>query len=453
MTWPRGGHRGSDLITAYRTVGCIFLVILLCVAGLAAPAGATRVYIDIDQPFAKKFPVAIPDFPPLAGGAGGPADVAVGLPNRLGKNLDMTGMFIPLDKRTFLERNFRAGITGGPKISFQEWRAIGTEFLIKGAHSVSGDRLTLELRLYDVFEERMLLGKRYTAGRKDGRKIINRFTNHILYILTGEMGVFGTQIAFVSGARARKSVMLTEFGGDEVTGVAGHLGGPSTQPCMSSGNAIAYVHRNGRQWELVVGGQVISAGPLHVSPTFSPDGSILAAMSGKYATNIFRFSPAGGKPTQITRQAGINISPTVSPDGSRIAFVSTRAGNPQIYITSISGGGIQRVTAEGKNTDPNWSPRGDRIVFCHNESEIASIAPDGSDFQQLTYGQGRNTRPTWSPDGRLIAFASNRTGRSRIYIMSANGERQQVLLEDYRGGQGQPYWSPAKPDLPDNARK
>lgn len=421
---------------------------------LGAPAHATRVYIDIDQPFAKKFPVAIPDFMPIAGGTGGPADMTVGLPGRLGKNLDMTGMFINLDKRTFLESNRRAGLSGAAKVKYEEWQAIGAEFLVKGAFTLAGDQLTLELRLFDVFSNEMILGKRYSGHKKDARKMINRFTNEILFLITGEPGVFGTKIAFVSGTRANKSVMMAEFGSDEVTGVAGSRGGPSTQPAMSDSNSVAYIHRNGKVWELRLGGQVISAGPLHLSPVFTPGGALVAAISGKFETNIFRFPGPGAKPIPITKHWGINISPTFSPDGAQMAFVSNRSGGAQIYVSGANGGGARRLTTSGKeNTDPNWSPRGDRIVFCGNSSDIFTIAPDGSDLQQLTSGQGRNTRPTWSPDGRLIVFTSTRFGRSQLFIMTANGERQQPLMPDYRGDQRNSYWSPAKPDFSGNAGK
>ncbi|MEW6267352.1 MAG: hypothetical protein AB1641_30125 [Thermodesulfobacteriota bacterium] len=422
---------------------------ILFVLGLSligAPAWAARVYIDINQPFAKKIPVAVPDFLPLGGGTGGPPDITQALPKRLGDNLDMTGMFIALDKRTFLESNARAGLSGAAQVDFKEWLAVGTELLVKGGFTLAGEDLVLELRLYDCLDRRMLLGKRYTGHRRDGRKMINRFTNEILFLLTGEQGIFGTQLVFVAGTGYNKSIMRAEFGGEEATGVAGG-GGPHTMPTISAGGQVAWVHRNGTSWELISGGQVISAGPLHLSPAFTPGGALLAAISGKYDTNIFMFPGPGAKPVPVTTGYGINISPTVSPDGGRMAFVSDRGGSPQIYTSSTGGGPASRLTTmSGSAMDPDWSPRGDRIVFSLSDSEICTIAPDGSDPQQLTSGQGRNSRPSWSPDGRMIAFSSSRNGRNQIFVMTANGERQQPLMPDYGGDQQLPYWSKGKAD-------
>ncbi len=80
----------------------------------------------------------------------------------------------------------------------------------------------------------------------------------------------------------------------------------------------------------------------HLSPTYTPQGNVMCAISGKYDTNIFVLDPAGRSPVQVTREWGINISPTVSPDGTQMAYVSNRAGGPQIYVSSVSGGPARR---------------------------------------------------------------------------------------------------------------
>jgi TolB protein len=216
-------------------------------------------------------------------------------------------------------------------------------------------------------------------------------------------------------------------------------------PAISKSGTVAYVNRSGTAYQLVVGGRVVSKGALHVSPAFTPDGGVLAGISGPNDTNIFRIS--GGRASPVTKSFGINISPTVSPDGSRMAFVSDRSGNAQIYVSSMSGGGASRLTSGSESTDPSWSPKGDRIAFCGKSSNIFTIKTDGSDLQQLTSGSGRNTHPSWSPDGRMIVFSSTRLGRSQLFTMTANGERQQPLLPDLGIGQRSPAWSPAPPDL------
>ena len=58
---------------------------------------------------------------------------------------------------------------------------------------------------------------------------------------------------------------------------------------------------------------------------------------------------------------------------------------------------------------------------------------------QLTHGEGKNENPTWAPDGRHLVFSSNRSGRSQIYSMLANGTEVKQLTT--QGGNWMPVWS------------
>ncbi len=434
------------------------ICVLAALLFLSTPA-ESRVYVDITQPFAKLIPVAVPDFAPIVESAAGPAGLGQKLSGRLGDNLDMTGIFIVLDKRTFLEADPRAGLTPGSAINFKEWIAVGDELLVKGAFSLAGDELTLEMRLFDVFEGRMLLGKRYTGAQADANQMINRFCNDIMFLLTGEQGIFGSRIAFVApGSGGVKQIFMAEFGGDSVVQVT-RSSSDATLPVISlSGTEIAYVTRRGRAHQLrsiTLGGedrQISRGDNLHLTPAFTPNGGVMCAISGKNDTNLYLLDPSGRSPVPVTRDWGINISPTLSPNGSQMAFVSNRAGGAQIYVSPASGGPARRLTFEGKeNTDPHWSPRGDRIVFVGATNgggrDIFTIDPNGGDLQQLTANAGRNTRPSWSPDGRMIVFSSNRNGRDQLFTMTANGERQRALLPELAGAQTSPFWSPVRPDF------
>lgn len=431
--------------------------LLTLVLGLLAASAASAwgqadfsdnpsVYIDINRSGGRKFNIAITDLLPQA--AGGKVDRnASYLPDRLGKNLAMTGLFNCLDQRASLEPEAqrRAGLDGGGLPDFPSWSKIGADFLVKGAMSSSGSRLTLEMRLFDVGLGRSLLGKRYSGPVKDARKMINQFTNAVLEAITGIPGVFGSEIVFVSGAPSTKDIMLTELGGDEATLLAGHRGGPSTQPTIGPGGRKAWVHRNNKVWELLVDGRVISSGDTHLSPGFRPDGTVAAAVSGPQSTDIYSFS--GRNKTRLTSAGGINVSPSFSPDGSRMAYASDQGGVVSIYVASSGGGAGQLLVTGGKATDPAWSPTGEYIAFVSRETDVCIIRPDGSGLRQLTGGQGANQRPSFSPDGRMIVFSSTRNGRAQLFIMAANGDSQQPLMPDYGPPQEQPYWSPVRPAL------
>lgn len=403
----------------------------------------TDVIIDI-RPLGyapPKFKIAVSDLAPMGGS---PGNNATYLPGRLSANLEMTGLFENLDKRSFLENDLMTGVDGQSQPNFEAWKHIGADFLVKGGINASGSKLTLEMRLFDVPNSRQMLGKRYTGPVKDARKMINQFTNAVLEAITGTPGVFGSQIIYVAGDKSTKSIMMTELGGDEPVQIAGYKGGPSTQPTMGLGGRTAWVHRNGNKWELLVDGKVVSSGPSHLSPAFRPDGTVAAAYSEAQRTAIYTFSGRNNK-SFLTGLGGINVSPTFSPDGSQMAFVSDQGGSAAVYVSSASGGPATRLTNTGKATDPAWSPKGDYIAFVNRETDIYIVRPDGSGLKPLTGGQGRNYRPSFSPDGRMIVFASDRNGRMQLFVMSAEGGRAHVLMPDYRGSQDLPYWSPTMP--------
>lgn len=391
----------------------------------------------------RKYKIAVADLIPQ--NPGGSVDRnATYLPERLNANLSMVGLFANIDKRSFLEADTRAGVDPGTTPDFAAWNKIGADYLVKGSISPSGSKINLEMRLFDITYGKQLLGKRYSGPAKEARKMINQFTNDLLEAITGTPGVFGSQIVFVSGTMSNRSIMMTELGSDEATQIAGHKNGPSTQPTMGPGGQTAWVHRNNKEWQLLVNGKVISAGPSHLSPAFKPDGTVAAAVSDAQRTAIYAFD--GKKKTLLAGGGGINVSPAFSPDGSRMAYVSDQGGSVSLYVGPAGGGSPSRLTTGAKVTDPAWSPTGEFIVFVMKETDICTIRPDGSGFRRLTGGQGVNKRPSFSPDGRMIVFSSNRNGREQLFIMAANGDNPQPLMPTYDKHQDQPFWCPTMPE-------
>lgn len=399
------------------------------------------VYIPIGVGAGRKYNFAVTELVPLKGKD--KDQLASRLPSRLAANLAMTGLFNNQDARSFLDTDNFAGVQENTSPQYPAWTKIGTDFLVKGGFSLSRSRLTLEMRLFDVSLGRQMLGKRYSGNLKEANQMISQFTNDVLEAITGTPGVFGSEIIFVSALdESRKSIMLTTLGGDDAEVIAGYKGGPSTQPTMGPGGRKAWVHRNGKEWELLVDGKVISKGVTHLSPAFKPDGTVAVAMSGPRNTSIY--SVKGRNKTPLITAGGINVSPTFSPDGTRMAYASDQGGVVSIYVAPATGGTGVRLTA-GKATDPTWSPTGEFIAFVSRETDICIIRPDGTGYRQLTGGQGRNYRPSFSPDGRMITFHSTRNGRSQLFVMAANGDMQQPLMPNVTMSQQQPYWSPAMP--------
>ena len=409
-----------------------------------------RVYIDINAPYLRKIPTAIPIFKEMTPGRDR-AQLAKMLADLMTETISFTGFFKMLDRESFLEGAQKTSLMQHA-INFKNWADIGAELLIKGGFEYKEDVLKVELRLFDTFGGRLIVGRRYTGRLKDHRRMIHRFCDEVILCLTGHPGIFSTQIAFVSTTTGNKEIYIADLDGynpRQFTRTATITLFPAWS---SDGKWLAYTdYRHGKP-ELFIRnikgqlGTVVDFEGSSITPAWAPGKfALAAALSYEGNPAIYLLSGNGKVMRKLTHHWDIDVAPTWSPDGKEFAFVSNRSGPPQIYIKNVEGGNVGRLTYEGNyNTSPQWSPRGNCIAYVglqDSRLDIYLIGIDGKSPIQLTRDSGNNESPTWSPDGTLIAFSSTREGPSRIYVMNANGtdQRRLLLLE---GEQTNPSWSP-----------
>src|SRR5512147_2333436 len=109
----------------------VSMIVLFGLAALGAAAradAAERVYIDITQPFFQRLPVAVPDLKVMTGGD---VQVAKDGATTLARDLELSGLFRPLDPSGFLEDPQKMGLTEAD-INFPSWRRAGADYLARG---------------------------------------------------------------------------------------------------------------------------------------------------------------------------------------------------------------------------------------------------------------------------------------------------------------------------------
>lgn len=187
---------------------------------------------------------------------------------------------------------------------------------------------------------------------------------------------------------------------------------------------------------------------------WSPDGSQLLYQFGKSNSDIYLYTFATQKNTELITGPGFESDPSFSPDGKTVAFVSDRDGNPEIYLQNIDGSGLRRLTNHPAHDEfPTFSPDGTQIAFNSNRDDenfgIYVMNTDGSGVKRLTNWQTQEEiRPgCWSADGSQIVFVSDKDGKSNIFTMETEPFSPAQLLADGQRNLTTPAYAPSGSEL------
>ena len=312
----------------------------------------------------------------------------------------------------------------------------------------------VELRAYEVFTGRLVVGKAYTlAGPDQTGLVATRFCSALMEALTGRGGFFTSRIAF-----ARKTGRIKEV--FSVSAVGGNarqetdLKGISTSPAWSvDGRRIVFVHMDGTTHRLGVVRPDQGEVELHgvpgntcISPAFLPDGKLTVSLNPEGTPNIYRVDETFDIEAPLARSWAIDISPSFDLAGTRMCFVSSRLGNPHIFLKDLRSGETRRITYDGTyNTSPALSPDGKLVAFSRQTDDGHRIFVHELETgreRQVTFGPGNDEEPTWSPDNYFLAFSSSRTGTYKLYVTTRHGDKAKRIPTG-QGSATTPAWGPA----------
>src|SRR5262249_25962392 len=234
-----------------------------------------------------------------------------------------------------------------------------------------------------------------------------------------------------------------------------------------------------------------------VEPDWSPHGTRIAyagIVNGTF--DVFTMPADGGDAVPVTHDAAIDWSPRWAPDGRHLYFISDRGGGANLWRVEVDeatgrvAGGLEAVTTGASISNPTISRDGRRVAYTQTtldlnvfrldfdpmkETVVAGpqaitqgsrgdnsapgspdgnwiayemgappqlyvMQPDGSNARRLTSGAFQESNARWSTDSQRIAFASDRSGRTEIWIINADGGGLRQL--SFTAGSGETVLSP-----------
>jgi len=432
------------------------LLAVLAVLLLASTPARAELRIDITSGKVEPLPIAIP---PLAGGAPNETQAGQDLAGVVSADLGRSGLFRPLDPRSFIQ-NLSVADT---QPQFADWRQINAQALVTGAVKTQADgRLKVEFRLWDVFAEQQLTGYGYTTTQQNWRRIAHIIADEIYKRITGEEGYFDTRIVYVSESgpqekRVKRLALMDQDSANNrfLTDGRALVLTPRFSPTAQEITYLSYANGTPRVYlfNIDTGQQeVVGEFPgMTFAPRFSPDGNrVVMSRAENGVSNLFALDLRTRQPTRLTDSPAIDTSPSFSPDGSKIVFNSDRGGSQQLYVMGADGGGAKRISfGSGKYGTPVWSPRGDMIAFTKIDGGsffIGVMRPDGSGERLLTRDflvEG----PTWAPNGRVLMYFRQSPSDSRghggsphLYSIDLTGSNQREVSTPQDASD--PAWSP-----------
>ncbi|MES1210853.1 MAG: hypothetical protein ABUL63_00835, partial [Acidobacteriota bacterium] len=210
-----------------------------------------------------------------------------------------------------------------------------------------------------------------------------------------------------------------------------------------------------------------SSGAWVTSPTASPSGDLVAALSSyrgdidvvlfdgkkrrllrnltKGYTNDYQYLVA--QELALGRSFGRDLS--FSPDGNTLAIFAKREKARSLLLIDVLNGGVKRIIDMGAIEQPyapSWSPDGKTIVFSGNEAgkfDIFLLDVESAQLRHFTNDEVYDGAPVYSPDGQSIVYVSVvGKGFAKVFRSPVDNPGQRFQLTTGDSNENDPLYSP-----------
>ena len=317
-----------------------------------------------------------------------------------------------------------------------------------------GEREQVELRAFDVYTGRMIIGRGYVLRNKGHvEQASRRFCAGLMQALTGRSGFFTSELAFVRKNGQDKDIYACTPQGKNLRPLV-NLDGYCLSPAWSGdGSMLALSFVGQDQHELVIWNAQTESlqrttlpGNTIISPTYWPGHGWVISADPRKSPDIYTLTKELRLGDPLVEHWAIDISPHFDAQGKAMVFVSSRFGNPHIFLRHMDSGEVERISFQGTyNTNPSISPDGRFVAYSRlikdEGHRIIVYDRQKKTERQVTFGPGNDEDPAWGPDSYFLAFSSDRSGRYQLYVSTRHADEAKKIPTG-RGAATSPAWRP-----------
>ncbi len=261
----------------------------------------------------------------------------------ISNNLGNTGLFKILSNQSFLQTENEVFF----QPLFSDWRLIDANFLVGGKIELENNTLKVNLKLWDVYQEKLVINKNISGVSVADWRILSHIISNLIYQkITGEKGYFDTKLVYVAeegtDEKKIKKLAIMDYDGENHEILSDGKELVLTPRFSPNGKNIVFLkYKNNKASVYIMNIKSRDTKILgdftgmSFAPRFAPNGNkIIFSLTDRGKSNIFLQNLEDDQKFQITNNKYINTSPYFSPDGKSIVFSSDRAGK-QIFTLKI----------------------------------------------------------------------------------------------------------------------
>jgi len=294
------------------------------------------------------------------------------------------------------------------------WGSYPGAMVVQGNITSNGTNIFVELKMYDVELNKLLKKGTIQGSHADWRTLAHLISNAIYKELTGEDGIFDTQIIFAAQSGKLKN----------------------------KASRIAIIDQDGANAQFITAADEYC----HI-PKASLTSPYIAYGFFNERRSMLRLHNSQTGQKRILPLKGLGISTDFSPDGRHLLFSDAHNGSAVLGVYDLESGATRYLNRAygGIASSPSYAPDGHHFVVASDQDLTSNAATNkrigvpklyissqnGGSVSLLSKGKGSYFCPVWSPDGRYIAFVKKSKGNYYLGVMNADGTQERMLASDH----------------------